>query len=465
MWKDIDFHHVKEKRMLSLTNRPYRRLIALLFPLIFTFSHAQTGKFLIVTDVHLQSDTVNVTYGSDAGTAIWNAALNKFSQILKSQQPEFVLYLGDLTRHSKDWWGSCPPSIRDSADIHDGIEDVLEGLRTHAEQGGVPLLYLPGNNDGYMGDYSSFTYIDPSQDSITPFDLDPAGEPEWPVINPSTGKTATYIRGDRDLGFYSAYPIKGNKKLRIIMLNTVIFSNSSIPYCQFDGVDQQAAATDLLDFLVAELKDAQTKQEKVYLAMHIPPGYDSWSKKPNWRPSLTYSLGGQTATVEETFQKLLVRHQKDIAGILTAHTHLDEMKRYFQGNRVIEISIGAPGISVDHSNNPGMKLVEYRTKDYELMDFQTYYASPVGSSAGISITDWSNNPYTFDSIYGPTNGKPMLNRIQSMSHRTYRHTGMGFMNQTTIANKMRKYTMVKSGQSNGYKHDCALDVGGKSDCQ
>ncbi|MGK0487954.1 MAG: 3',5'-cyclic AMP phosphodiesterase CpdA, partial [Candidatus Endobugula sp.] len=285
------------------------------------------SKFLTISDVHLNVMAKEVSYGCDTGMDLWAIAQAKFDSLIITEKPNFVLYLGDLPVHA----GQSSPCVNADNYIHDGVGTVLEGLRTIAEKRKIPLLYLPGNNDGYGGDYSSFT------DSInttakTPFTQDPAGLKEWPMIN--TGNQASLINGNQEFGFFSAYPLgkakKGVKALRTIMLNTVIFTAQGTwsTYQPKDGVSQQDAGIIQINWLKKELAAAATSNEAVLIAMHIPPGAGSYNGSPNWNQALLYiDDQGNHSTFDTQFNQLVKKYQHNIVGILTSHTHTDGLKR------------------------------------------------------------------------------------------------------------------------------------------
>ncbi|MFT6053855.1 MAG: 3',5'-cyclic AMP phosphodiesterase CpdA [Roseivirga sp.] len=402
------------------------------------------SKFLTISDVHLNVMAKEVSYGCDTGMDLWAIAQAKFDSLIITEKPNFVLYLGDLPVHA----GQSSPCVNADNYIHDGVGTVLEGLRTIAEKRKIPLLYLPGNNDGYGGDYSSFT------DSInttakTPFTQDPAGLKEWPMIN--TGNQASLINGNQEFGFFSAYPLgkakKGVKALRTIMLNTVIFTAQGTwsTYQPKDGVSQQDAGIIQINWLKKELAAAATSNEAVLIAMHIPPGAGSYNGSPNWNQALLYiDDQGNHSTFDTQFNQLVKKYQHNIVGILTSHTHTDGLKRVIDGDKVIELTVSTPGISVNHKNNPGMKVFEYNN-DFELMDFTTYYSTPESKY-------WGNKRYTFSQNYGCSNSDTMLSCIQTLTNNDPQGT------QSSIVKLVLQILYVISPQGSTTFNPTALDI-------
>jgi hypothetical protein len=402
------------------------------------------AKFLTISDVHLNVMAKEVSYGCDTGMDLWTKAQVKFDSLIITEKPNFILYLGDLPVHQ----GQSFPCINADNYIHDGVGSVLEGLRAIAEKRKVPLLYLPGNNDGYGGDYHSFTDSINGTAAKIPFTQDPAGLKEWPIIN--TGKQASFIDGNKEFGFFSAYPLgkakKGQKSLRTIMLNTVIFTTANgWPYVADDGVSQQAAGIIQVNWLKKELALAAAANEAVIIAMHIPPGEGSWDGSPNWNQALLYTdAQGNHSTFDTQFGQLVKKYQSNIVGILTSHTHTDGLKRVIDGNNVIELTVSTPGVSVNHDNNPGMKIFEYNN-DFELMDFTTYYTTPESKY-------WGTKKYTFSQNYGCSIGDTMLGCIQKLTNSDPQGT------QSNMVKLVQQILYVISPQGSSRFTNSSLDI-------
>ena len=88
-------------------------------------------------------------------------------------------------------------------------------------------------------------------------------------------------------------------------------------------------------------------------------------------------------------------YQSTIAGILYGHTHMDEVRRLYasDGSTITEVAISAPGITPQHYNNPGFKIVSFDAGNFELTDFTTQYSTP-------QATTWGDKSYTFSERFG-----------------------------------------------------------------
>jgi sphingomyelin phosphodiesterase acid-like 3 len=296
------------------------------------------------------------------------------------------------------------------------LSTALTDLRNITSRYKVPLYYVPGNNDGLAGDYYSFansnqqTLFSLAQDSTNPY----------PALNISASKTHTpYIMSmpDPSLGYYSVLAILG---LRIVVLNSVILGNK---YEANDGVPQLDAGNEEMKWLSEQLKDAKAKDEKVYIAMHIPPGVDAYKFSHGKTPNTTWAiLPSANDSWLKQFLSLAYTYQTSIAGIFYGHTHMDELRvLYDSTGNLMEVAISAPGITPLHGNNPGFKTVSFDPVSMAPTDFTTYYTTLPAAKI------WGNATYSFSDIFNNKAGNTIynymglhtLNEIDSNMNRIY----------------------------------------------
>ena len=356
--------------------------------------------FLIVSDIHLDVDSTDVKYHHDTGMSLWDKTVEKLDSVVnQTNGPDFVLYLGDLPAH-KNWGNPRPPGSHER-----DLDSVLTGFRQLMDKAShVPFIYLPGNNDAIWGDYCEFS--DPPQE-LPPFSLDQGFSQMWPAINvpkQSQSQGPPYLINDthRDKGYYSLYPLK-NKDLRVIALNTVIFSVNDCDDSHHPWQHRKTDADEMLRFLDNELDSAAAHNEKVIIAMHIPPGLDTYCRSnctattptTMWDNTIKYNR----KTIQERFLETLAEptHQQAVVGVFTSHTHMDEIRLLSYHGDTIGVAISAPGISPNHGQNPGFKKVYYeKGSTYELTDFRTLYTTLD------DVQDkgrWGNRSYTFRDSY------------------------------------------------------------------
>jgi sphingomyelin phosphodiesterase acid-like 3 len=355
---------------------------------------AKEASFLFLSDIHLNTYADTTTYGYDTGMDLWGRFLQKADAVLgSSTAPQFILYTGDLPAHY-----SCSPTCyldsNNRATHNANLTTILTGLRNMAGKYKKPLFYLPGNNDGIAGDYYSFA----DEDQQTPFSLVPENNDPFPALNilPGTGKAPCMVSIPHPtMGYYAARPVEG---LRLICLNTVMYSKN---FTTVDGTDKNTDRQTQLTWLAGQLAEATAMNEKIYLAMHIPPGTDAYSGNDMWDDNPT--------SWKNMFLSLTTQYRAGIAGIFYGHTHMDELRRLYDSTNTVitEVAISCPGVTPQHSNNPGFKTVVFDSKSKEVMDFTTYYTTPGG-------TGWGSSTYNFNTTFNNTPAVSIYQRIAGM---------------------------------------------------
>jgi len=367
--------------------------------------------FLLLSDIHLNDQSAGVKMKakgssveySDTGTDLWNSTKAKLNEMLsqdRPDRPQFIVYLGDMPAHDK---GINQPNDRGS-----DIGTVLGDLRRIATDNCVPLVYVPGNNDGLAADYASF---EDGRGNL-PFSRDTGHAADWPLIVPeparcrSTPAPAKIVDSSLlSLGTYSAYPLGESTPLRTIALNTVIFSPD---YIAVHGPKQDSAAADQLNWLKDQLASACGNGEAVLLSMHIPPGND-FRGKPDWTNALPE---GEAKTYLQRFLDI-VTAAPCVSALLYSHTHMDEIKMLFnESGTFTTLAISSPGITPLHRNNPGFKTVSYDpTKSFALMDFETTWADFYSSESSSIVFE---NAYTFSSSFGRETDGSMFDFVNGL---------------------------------------------------
>ena len=135
--------------------------------------------------------------------------------------------------------------------------------------------------------------------------------------------------------------------------------------------------------------------------MHIPPGKDAYNGNNMWDNS--------GSNYNNAFLELTTKYQTIISGVFYGHTHMDELRRLYSpnGNAVTQVAICCPGVTPQHDNNPGFKIITYNRNSKEVMDFTTYYTVPSSST-------WSNNSYSFNSTFGGGADSSIYLRLRHM---------------------------------------------------
>ena len=387
------------------------------------------SNFLFISDVHLNSFTQETTYGGDTGMILWKAFLTKADSVISKSDPSFIVYAGDLPTHV-----NFNTPIPDSARVvhNKNIATILTDLRDLATKHDKALMYLPGNNDGIAGDYASFA----DEEGETPLDLIPENNNPYPLVNMNkTGTQAPYVVSNPEpkIGYFSAKPTDG---LRVIAMNTVLHASNYFPA---DGSDKFTDASQQLSWLSDQLDDAQKQGEKALIALHIPPGINAYNYKLIQNRATNWKKYPAPNDWNNQFLQIVADHQETITGVLYGHTHMDELRRLYNpaGTEITEIGISAPGVTPNHDNNPGFKIVEFDSKSKELIDYTTYYTLPEN-------TTWGNDSYSFNQEFGYSNKNTMFENLSKD-------------NLDSISKKLNKIYMVKHGLA-GYKIKPGIDV-------
>jgi len=361
-----------------------------------------TSKFLALSDVHIDGklpqtrfETKGKTDSSVTSDTLWQHTKTKIESVAKSENPKFMVYLGDLPGY-------------DDGERRNNTHLMLQNLRNLEVN--VPILYLPGNNDSLEGDYYSFS--NDSLNNVLKEDID-ASNP-WPIINSksSTIQVKNLDDSQKQFGYYSVDLIDGKSTLKVIALNTVIFcaKGKYHQYVASDGVSQQKATQDQMAWLEAKLNSLGTN-DRVMIMMHIPIGMDGFGGSQMWKNDLDFiDKSGNKHTLYNGFLDLIAAHKTHIVGLLNGHTHTDGLRRLYASDAksaMTSFSVSTPGIAVNHGNNPSFKTFTYDTTTFDLLDFKTYYASPTvhkkyAHSTHLKNTDFKfldGSSYTFQQSY------------------------------------------------------------------
>lgn len=330
----------------------------------------QKNNFLVITDIHLnvktkRSMTINpIGYNSDNDLdketfTKMLAEINNGIKKYEMAKPKFILLLGDLVGHERT-------SVKD---VYANESLVFKLFKKHFPS--TPILYVFGNNDSFGEDYGNFT--SDSKEHNNPYRV--AKNNGWKNGFLSTGKNCStnnysghfpcIINENKKIGYYSSY-ISPN--LRLIALNSVLFYSK-----RTDDIAKQYSQTELKWF-ADQLQAAQNNDESVLIAMHIPPGSNILDHVDFWRDSCN------TAFLEN-----IKTYHDNIIGILTGHTHMEELKiiqeqapenkqKIESEDKNVGLVLSTAGLSTSHGNSPSVKTFYMISKDdqWKLFDYTTF---------------------------------------------------------------------------------------------
>jgi hypothetical protein len=306
------------------------------------------ASFLVISDIHLdplKNQTDILPAARNTGADTWDTAKQAITQVLTTNKPGFIIYLGDLPRHAPVDSISTSMSAAGKA---------LADLRHIATTTNIPLLFVPGNNDSPDSDYGKF--------SPALFLNDPKAKGSWPAIGATMISTALY----KKLGCYSAYPFNHKAGLRVIVLNTVLYT------WKYHSPNEDRERLQQLAWLGQQLRQTKANHEMALIAMHVPPGQDIYKHTSFWT---TRSFPKQV-TIQNKFLDTIDRYQNNIIGLLASHTHMDGFKRLYNKNKKFtSLLISDPGIAPSAYNNSAFKLIRYDSQ-YRLIASDTYFHRP-----------------------------------------------------------------------------------------
>jgi hypothetical protein len=333
-----------------------KKTLLLLFVFINFFlvsAFAASTNILIISDIHLDKTSTHVMDISPTGfnnnNDLDETTYCKLLDVLGKKyasgtKPAAIFVLGDLVGHDEP----MDKVMMNEKEVFTQINQLSQRI------GNVPVFYVFGNNDSLTANYGPFQNKDTKQSVY-----DVAKSTGWADGFLSTGTQCggnsfpCLLTEDKDNGYYSAYL---QPKLKLIALNSVMFS------AKRSGVTEQDAQKQLAWF-EAQLKDAQSAQDAVVIAMHIPPGFNVFDHSVFWVDS-----------DNTRFLQIVNTYKNIITGILTSHTHMEEMKvvRSKEDNKVAAVVFTA-GLSTSHGNSPSAKQIYFGQQNgkWALANFDT----------------------------------------------------------------------------------------------
>lgn len=299
-------------------------------------------------------DTTSVTYKQDTNYPLLKSTLSAARDVAKEKQVQFVLILGDFLGHQYRRKFKKYAVDTSLTAYYDFVRKTFEFINLQFKQNfpNQEIYSVVGNNDSYQGD----------------FVVKPQGRFFKEIADIwsdgiKSEKNRAEIRATFTRNGYYAITIP-NQALRLIILNSTFFAR------EVRGKNLDKAATEQLDWLHQQLADAQNKQQKVLIAMHIPEGVDIFaSMRLHFFPLIELWLTNYL----ERFQAELKLFAPTVVAVFTGHLHADwyQIFRYEKLNEVP--ALGNPSVSPIFNTNPSFKVYIYSPETAELKDFITYF--------------------------------------------------------------------------------------------
>ncbi len=307
-------------------------------------------------------------YGSETN---YNLLKDLISGIGKnSPDSRFIMITGDLLVHSfiQTYTKLSGIDNKDSISIFAlrTIKFVTGELRKAFPE--KKIIFALGNNDSNIGNYSVDTggdYLAMVYDQIKFLNKDQN------LIFKNDSES--YRRG----GYFSVR-LNDKRKVRLILLNTVIFST----YFKDSSLDTNSSAgMKELKWLDGELRSASKKKEKVWIAYHIAPGVDVYKTIKSTACDVNKIVTLWKDNFTDKFLAIEKKYKKVIAGNFAGHFHMDDLKLIMENGKPASFIKIAPAISPVYLNNPGFCVYDYNENNGSLNNYSVFFRDLVNRSS------------------------------------------------------------------------------------
>jgi sphingomyelin phosphodiesterase acid-like 3 len=322
------------------------------------------------------------------------SAFKKLGDTATQNKATFVILTGDLLAHNYPSLYRRYTGDYSAKGYRSFVNKTFQLIADELERSlpNTPIYPTLGNNDSANGDY----YTDVNGQFFKDFTRIFS-----PLIKDANNKKS-FTTDFLTAGYYQVTP-KGTSNLRLLLLNTNLFSKNSI------GPNVDQAANNQLSWLQSQLTLANTNKQQVWLALHIPVGIDIFKTIKNHASPVR--VWHDTPT--HTFLNLVNTYSTTITAMFSGHYHTDGFQLFKQTNGSAILNTITPGVTPLFGNNPGFKLFSFNTSSNQLLDFTTYDL-PLQNAA----PQWGAL-YTFSSIYDVPNAAntdaPLLTRMLGLS--------------------------------------------------
>lgn len=293
-------------------------------------------------------------YGQDSDYLLLHSALAAAKEKAAAQPIQFVLVLGDSIGHDYRRDYRHYTGDRSRAGYEAFVRKTLDFLNAELAKTfpNTDVYMVTGNNDSFSGNYVS----DPNgafYHSIGTL---------WSTLIKEPSVRAA-MRAEFAAAGYYAVTVPNQPNLRLIVLNTVLFSYKA------RGKYVTQAAEQELNWLSQQLQLAKKNHQKALIALHIPPGVDLYATLrlklftlvELWRPAYM-----------QRFREELTANAANLVGVFAGHLHSDWFQILILDNHEIPVT-GTPSISPIFGNNPGFKLYAYTPDTLTIKKYDTYY--------------------------------------------------------------------------------------------
>jgi sphingomyelin phosphodiesterase acid-like 3 len=317
------------------------------------------------------ADKTAPLYYHDTNYVLLQANLAKAKTAAAQFHPDFVLVLGDNLSHQfhQNYKKYASDKSKEGFQLFVNKTLAFLNVKLTAAFPDASIFMTVGNNDTYSHNY---------QTVINGGFLHQAGS-LWSTLIKNPDDRATMRREFSGAGYY-AVDVPRYPGLRLLVLNSVLFSNHSL------GADSARAAMVQLDWLHQQLQQAKEHHQRVLIALHIPPALDVYVMQRY--KVFTFQQFWQQGYLDRFKQELLA-YYPEVAGILAGHLHYEWSQLLRVGSRESIPVLGVPSISPFFGNEPGFKIYHFGVLDNFIDDYYTY-SYPLSGNSGWGVTNGRN---------------------------------------------------------------------------
>ncbi len=313
-------------------------------------------------------------YMKDTNYRLLLSAIDEISQM--SADINSAIIGGDLLCHNFETKyrlsglaaGACPSfAIKTIEFIADMIKQALPGK---------PIYFVMGNNDSDNGDYNIVPGGPMLKNLADYFD----------TVKADRQAAADFYKG----GYYELL-FPGVENNELIVLNDVFWHKN---YRQAKKANNNPGEIEM-KWLASKLASDEKNGKKAIIAMHIPPGIDTFlaAKDKNCKGD----DGFLAPEYNKKFFKILKAHIKALKNMFAGHSHFDDFRVFSPSGRPALLTCIIPSISPVHGNNPAFELALIKN-DGDIKDTAVYYLSGFGAKDAQTRAKWALE-YTFCDAY------------------------------------------------------------------
>jgi hypothetical protein len=320
-------------------------------PLIQALTKAKPSAWANLLKQYETSDTFY--RHEDSNYALLHTTLIAAQQASKAQHTQFVLILGDMLTHD----------LRSSYQTYSGdhsqegydlfVKKMVMFLvdELHHAFPGQDVYLLQGNHDhareGYVVDTEAAFY----EALSTP----------WATLIKNKANRESMLRTFPQGGYY-AVDLPHQPHIRLMMLNSILFSNHA------RGKAMQQMVTQELNWLQQELEMAKEKNQMIWIAMHVPQFRNVYSA--NGLP-LLHLESLWYAPDRVRFDNELRLFSDRIAVLFAGHLHTHWCDAIAtQGGSMLVV--GVPSVSPINGNDPMFQIYQYESQQGRLKAVTNY---------------------------------------------------------------------------------------------